>query len=151
LESNVVFSVIIRQGKAYVETYARTNEGVYMAMDPIYTVSLSVTELTEALEKVYKSGNKLIPHPSQEELRHRPDPVLKAAKVKSWKKLAQGSATYGIAWGLDGVLLEMSKLDKNWRVVQTSATTRKFDSNVSFEEIAQTILNDVRSRPDVPV
>jgi hypothetical protein len=140
-------SVFVRQGKAYVPTVGDTGT-LDMITGPVYTVNLSVEELTEVLEKVFRAGNPKIPQPTRYEMEHpRDDPLLKAAKVSSWKKLAQGGAAYGILWRSNDVTLDMSRPSSKFE--WDASKPRHFPPDVDMWEIAQTILDDVHSRPEL--
>jgi hypothetical protein len=146
-ELRVSLSVFSRQGKAYVPTVGDTGT-LDMITGPVYTVNLSVEELTEVLEKVLRAGNPKIPQPTRYEMEHpRNHPLLKAAKVGSWKKLAQGGASYGISWRSNGVTLDMSR--PNSKFEYDASKIRHFPPNVDMREIAQAILDDVHSRPEL--
>jgi len=141
-------SINIRKGKAYIPTLARTELGVYITVDPVYTVDLNIGNLTQIIEKVLKTGNPRIPHPTREELSHLPDPVLKAAKVSSWKKLAEGGATYSISQQDEGFDLEFYKKDEKGRFITDTSKTRRFPLGTELKEIITIILEDVNSHSE---
>jgi hypothetical protein len=142
-------SVYVRRDKAYVPTLARTDVGVYLTVDPVYTVSLSVDELAQAIERVLSAGNPRIPHPTLDKIDHLPQPVLKAAKVGSWTKLAQGGTSYSILMHPEGATLYFSKLDEKGRFVTDISKTRQFPPATDVRDIVQAILDDVHSRPEL--
>lgn len=144
-------TIIVRDGKAYIPTEAKTDLGVYIMTSPVYTISLDIdnNELTNAIERVLKAGNPKIPHPTLYEMDHLPQPVLKAAGVKSWKKLAEGGTSYSIIFGKEKISLYFSKHDKKGRFTTDILKTRHFPVNTEIKIIVQIILDDFHSRPEL--
>jgi hypothetical protein len=142
-------SVIVRHGKAYVSTDAKVeNFGIAVIIEPMYVVDMNVQEIAGALNKVYEAGNPKLPPMSVEEVRNLPDITLNATKVKNWKKLREGAACYFLKWENDGVTFAPSnpKLDY---FTSDPSKTRCFPVNTSMGVIAQAILDDVATRPEV--
>jgi hypothetical protein len=140
--------LIVRQGKAYLGTHALVDVGLYLIIEPIYTVGLTLDEIAESMEKVCSQGNPSVPRPTPEELKKRIDPLLKAAKVGSWRKLRQGGVAYSVSVKSDKVIVDMSKEgDKyfSWDVTRQ----RTLSTKATMREVAQIILDDVQTRPDV--
>jgi hypothetical protein len=150
-----VANVIVRQGKAYIPTTAQIEgemAGAYLDIEPIYVTNLTLDELTEALERVVATGNPKVPTPTLEELeRYYSKLVPRAAGVKSWKALARGGASYAIEWQRDKIVLYMSQLDKKGRFVDDPGKRREFPSGTDIRTIAEVILEDVNSRPELLV
>jgi hypothetical protein len=144
-------SVIVRNNKAYIPTVADA-EGAYIDIEPVSIVNLSLQELVKVLLRVHNKGNPKIPLPPGGKFYNlpKPDPVLKAAKVGSWKKLAQGGASYSITWRSENVIMYISKNDKKGRFVwDHPAKTKVFPPDVSMKEVVQAIIDDVNSRPEL--
>jgi len=144
-----IAAAIVRRGKAYLPVSAQTDMGVYVDYEPVFTANLTVDELTAAFEQVVAEGHPRIPHPTQEEWRRWKSPVLAAAGVQSWKQMAQGGASYSIEWGGDKVTLYIShpKDPHRWR--DAPVETRVFPRDTPLRTIVETILEDVRSRPEL--
>ncbi len=83
--------VFVRQAKAYVPTVGLMKGGGSMSMASVFTAQLTVEGLTRVLEEVLAAGNPQLPPLGKFE-RPRPDPVLKAAGVRSWHALARAGA-----------------------------------------------------------
>src|SRR3990172_628573 len=110
-------AVVIRRGKAHVPVEATIPEGVYMLIEPVYTVDLTPDDIAGALQKVVEAGHPSIATPTREEMQRRVDPLLRAAGVRSWKELARGGQSYAIKWEDQGIRLIPSKLDAKGRFV----------------------------------
>ena len=141
--------IMVRQGTAYLPVMAQTEHGVYMQAEPVFTADLTNESLTAALEQVTALGNPRVPHPSQEEWRRWKSPVLKAAKVRSWKQMAQGGAAYSIVWGDEEIVLYISHPEDPAKWRQAPVTTRVFSRNASLRTIVDSILEDVALHPDL--
>jgi hypothetical protein len=63
--------------------------------------------------------------------------------------LAKKGASYSIVWGPDEITLYISRLDKKGRFETDPTKTAKFAKGTSLETIVETILADVRSRPEL--
>jgi hypothetical protein len=144
-----IASIVIRQSKGYLPTLGQIEGGPYMAIEPVYTVNLTVDELTDAFEKVIAAGHPQIPEPTKEEMQRRKDPILKAAGVKSWKALAKCGATYSIEWGEDFITLYISRLDRKGRFEVDPTKTRTFSKGTPLRTIVEAILEDAHSRPEL--
>ncbi len=147
-------SVYVRQGKAYVVTRALISTGDYAGMykivEPVFTVSLEIDELSQALERVIGAGLQEIPSPSREEMMHpdnKKDPLLRAARVGSWRKLYQGCAAYGVTLYEDELELTFWKPEQKGRGFIPD--TYRFSPGTDIKEIAKAILDDARSRPEL--
>jgi hypothetical protein len=83
-------------------------------------------------------------------MRKRPGLIPSAAGVSSWKKLAQGGASYSIQWRKDSTItLFISRLDKKGRFEWDPARTRTFAGDTPLRTVVEAILEDVRSRPEL--
>jgi hypothetical protein len=150
MQSIVSTSIYIRQGKAYVATVGDC-EIANIVTEPIYIVNLSLDYLTEAIEKIFRAGTPNLPRPPGDKLYNlpKPDPLLKAAKVSSWKKLAQGGTVYGIDWYSHEIVLTFYKNDEKGRFVPDMPKELHFPVGTDISRIVHTILNDVHSRPEL--
>lgn len=141
-----VVSVIIYKDKAYVPTQGLDIEGpFYICLEPIHTSILNNEDLARAILSSYEAGNVPLEIADYSEY-HKHDPVLKVTKARSWKQLAKSGASYGITWSRESITIAMSKLDEKGRFVDDPAKEVKFAFDTSIEKIAQTILNDFRTR-----
>lgn len=145
-----IADVIIRKGKAYLPTSAEVEGvGAYLLVEPVYVVEPTLDELTEALERVFAAGNPKLPASAWEEPWAGPDPLLKAAGVRSWKALARGGASYTIEWRNDETVLYLPMFDEKGRFASGVGETLRFSPNTDIRTIAEAILEDARSRPEL--
>lgn len=146
-----VASVVVRKGKAYTCVAAQTEAGFYVDSEPVFVVDLDTDEVLAALEKVIALGHPSVPTPTVEEMRKRQGLIIpSAAGVSSWKKLAQGGASYSIQWRKDGTTtLFISHLDTKGRFEWDPARTRTFAANTPLRIIVETIFEDVHSRHEL--
>jgi hypothetical protein len=150
MQSAVSVDVYVRKAKAYVATIGDCVISSVVT-EPIYVVNLSLDELVEAIEKVYRSGTPKLPRPPGDKLYNlpRPDPLLKAAKVSSWKKLAQGGTAYDISWFSRDIIISFFKHDEKGRFVTDMPKERHFPIGTDIRQIAQVILEDALARPEL--
>ena len=147
---DVVADVIVYKDKVYIPTSARL-EGGHLQIEPVYTASLAAHELAQVLKQVAAAGNPTIPMPTREEFQRRRDPVLNAAGVPSWTALARHGAAYAISWSSSEILLDMSMRDKKGRFVWDPEKTKRWPPETDFQTIAEAILEDARSRPELSI
>lgn len=114
--------------------------GAFLQEAPVLCVELDVRELAVALEKAQEFGNPTMPTP---DFKKRRDPMLYATGARSWKEMGRNGKSYGIFWHRDKVELYMSKLDNRGRFVHDPDKTQIFYANISMEEIAKAIIEDV--------
>jgi len=148
MRSVVSVDVYVRQGKAFVATIGDC-EIADIVTEPIYAINLTQDELEGAIEKVYRAGTPKLPRPPGDKLYNIPQPLLKIMKVSSWKKLAQGGTVYGIIWYPKEILLTYYKNDKKGRFVPDITKERHFPAETDIRQIAQVILEDALSRPEL--
>jgi hypothetical protein len=63
--------------------------------------------------------------------------------------LAKGGASYTIQWGKDDIILYISRLDRKGRFEVDPAKTRTFPKDAALRTLADAILQDVHSRPEL--
>jgi hypothetical protein len=150
MKSIVSVDVYVRKGKGYVATIGDC-EIADIVTEPIYYVNLTLDELAEAIEKVYRAGKPKLPRPPGNKLYNlpKPDPLLKTIKVSSWKKLAQGGTAYDISWYSQGIILTFFKHDEKGRFVTDMSKKHHFLVGTDVRKIAQVILEDALSRPEL--
>jgi hypothetical protein len=144
-----IAAAIVRNNKAYLAVMAQIEAGPYLDIEPVFTADLTVNSLTSAFEKVIAAGHPKIPTPTKEEMKEREDPILKAARVSSWKQLARGGASYTIEWTKDTILLYISRLDRRGRFEVDPVKTQTFTRDTHLRTIVSAILEDARSRPEL--
>ncbi len=143
-------TVYIRGDKAYLPTLG--DSGVMLReIAPVFVVAAKAEEIARTLETLRQTGYPKIRQPTLYEI-DLPDgyPLLKAAKVGSWKKLAQVAASYSVSWSPAGITLHVSKLDKKGRFVwDHPAKTQQYSVDTDLRIITQAILDDAKSRPEL--
>jgi hypothetical protein len=142
-------SINIRKGVIYIPTLVKTEWGVYMDTDPVSIVNLEVEDLTVIIKNMLEKGNPIIPHPSREEISRKPQPLLKAAKVSSWKKFAEGGGTYTLTQQKEGFILDFYKKDETGRFITDVSKTQQFSNETNLQQIVQVILDDIKSHPEL--
>ena len=141
--------LIVRKRKGYVPAIGQSQNGIYVLIDPVFTVDLNAQDIMGAFERALTFGHPVLPHATAEEWRKRVDPILTAAKVKSWKKLAQGSASYGFYWDPDTVTIDMSRLDRQGRFESDPTKRRVLPKDTPLRDLVEIIMEDIRSRPEL--
>jgi hypothetical protein len=144
----VLVSVIVTNGKAYLTTEADSPVGFY-AIEPVKETELTVDSLAEAIEKQKKRGNPVITDAELAKLRKGPDATLKATGKKSWRQLGHEGATYAFHWLDDHVLVSISMTDRKGRWIYDETKSQKLPLDTKSELLARTILEDVKTRPEV--
>jgi hypothetical protein len=92
---NCVWEFYLRNGKVYIPTLGRTENGPHIGIEPVRVVeSTDAGGLRRAVEEALLAGNPLIPTPEQGNF---PKPVLLPhAKVKSWKTFEQSAQLWQV-------------------------------------------------------
>lgn len=74
--------LVVRRGKAYAPTMARTEAGFYLASEPVFVADTSASwDVEVALLNAVRNGNPLIPTPDRDSVREYV--VLKYSGTKS--------------------------------------------------------------------
>ena len=141
--------ISVWRGKAYLPVEARIESGMWMDVEPVYTAGLNAEELLSAIEKVLAAGHPRLPDPTREEMRQRKDPVLRAARGRSWKELARTGASYTVGWTDKEIQVTMSRLDKKGRWEYDPDKMHTFPVDTPLQDIVDVILEDIQSRPEV--
>ena len=141
--------IVVWRGKAYFPALGRFPSGIYTAIEPVYVAELKSNELIIAAEKIIALGISPVPEVTVEEWRKRSDPILKATRARSWRRLGQMGASYGISWTEQHIRVDMSYRDKQGRWQNDPAKVRIFPLDMPLEEIIAVILADIQTRPEV--
>jgi len=141
-----VTSIYIRKDKAYIPVNAQTDSGLFMGIEPVFICDLALDELSNNLQKVRDFGHPYIQVRTSEESKKYSDSILKAIKAKSWKELARTGYSYTIEWSDKGVLIEMSRLDKQGRWEFDPKKAKRLPIDTALKDIVQIILDDYWSR-----
>jgi hypothetical protein len=142
-----VVTIWIRQGKAYLPTQAQTEAGYFMGIEPIHIAELTKDDLQIAIEKTLAAGHPKVATPTRNDFRNRKDPLLKAAKVRSWKEFERNAIAFGITWIADTIILDIS--DESTEFQYDLKKQRKFPLNASLSMIVEIILEGIKSRPEL--
>ena len=147
MDSNRVI-MFVRKGKAYIPTLAKTDKGVYVTINPVFTVELNIAELMRVTEDILKIGHPEMKHPTKDQLAKMGHPMLKAADVSSWKKLSEGGTAYWIIWRKEEIVLEFSKKGERGSFAVDSSKTQHFPNGTDLRMILQVMLDDLKSHPE---
>lgn len=88
-----------RSDQLLVYPYFKTTAGLSLAGEPVIVLGKSAsdadlgTAVTESLQQ-HKTG---LPHPGPSDFADLPQPILKAAKVKSWSTFSKGALSCSIS------------------------------------------------------
>jgi hypothetical protein len=140
-------TVIIYEGKAYVPANAEIEGGPYFAIEPVFETGLIVDEIVNALAQVREIGHPALPPLTNEDMKRRRDPILKATGAKSWTQLAKEGAAYTIYWQPDQVTLYLSGTDDRGRF--KSSHSKVYPVETPLETLVEAILEDIQR--DCPV
>lgn len=131
---------------AYLPIQGRVEKGAWTNLDPVQVVQLKEDDLVRAMQEVLASGHPLVTEKEWEIIKQKSDPLLKATKARSWKQLAKEGAAYSIAILPDQVILYMTMVNRQGKWEFDPAKTITFPPDTDLSVLAQTILDDVRSR-----
>lgn len=140
--------IIITGGKFYIPTSARTSIG-FFETDPVIITDATVANLEQAIMQAKDKGNPTLSDDQLAELRKQKLPILKVAKKSSEKKLTESGASYNVTWTDQQISLYMSELDSKSRWVGDRKKQKQLALDTSIKEIANMILQDAKSRPEV--
>jgi hypothetical protein len=144
-----LIGVLVRHNRAYIPINAKMAGGGYLEVEPVYMANLTIEDLTRVFNHVASQGTPQLPPLSKEYFQARKDPMLQATGAESWKAMAKDSASYSIAWHNNQVTLYMSRLDKKGRFESDPGKTRAYPESVSLSTLAEVILEDAKSRPEL--
>jgi hypothetical protein len=141
-------SVTIWDNKAYVSTPARyMNEGPFTDLEPIYVADLTESELLPLVQTMLSKKPEILPDPTPEEVRFRRDLLPNATGARSWKRLSRDGIAYNIVRTENGLMLDVSELDKKGRWIFPLEKQMNFPAGTDLSVVIQTMLNDLESRP----
>jgi hypothetical protein len=150
MEAIKMFNLYIRSGKAYIPSMAKSDVGVYIEIEPVAVVDLKFDDLLAAIGNSVQKGNPTIPHPSWDEMKTLPQPVLKAAKVRSWRQFVQKVKVYSIEQNANGFELKyFERAKKGNGFFSDNSRTKKFSRDTALQEIVQAVLLDVQEHPEL--
>lgn len=124
----------------------KTDVGVYLDIEPVYVTNLGANAIAKTMESAITAGVRKIKHPTLFEIDHWSQPVLKAAKISSWKKFAQNGAFYLVDLSGDEVTIILTTPDKQGRFMHDVANKLTFPKDTSLQVIAQAILENAATR-----
>lgn len=139
-------SIIIRNKKSFLPVHGLTDSGLFIDIEPVFICDLSIEKMTDNLQQVREIGHPHFKELSREEWKKRTDPVLKATCTKSWKELVRSGFSYTLEWSNKGVLIEMSRLDKQGRWEYDPLKTKRLPIDTPYNDLIQVILDDYHSR-----
>jgi hypothetical protein len=142
-----VVVIWIRRGKAYIPTQAQTEAGYFMGIEPIYIAELTKDDLKIALEKTLAAGHPKVATPTRDDLLNRKDPLLKAAKVRSWKEFERNAIAFGVTWTTDTIILDIG--NESTKFQNDPERQRKFPFTTPLSTIIEIILAEIKSRPEL--
>ena len=92
-----IASALLKGGKIYIQGYAQTTSGVWIATGPVYVSGLSqVDEAASLIRASLEHSVQGVPHPSREDWKKVQRPMLDALGAKNWAALAKGAKAVGI-------------------------------------------------------
>jgi len=93
---NGYWMLVVREGKAYVPTVAKTEAGFYMGIEPVEVVdTVDRREVENAVMRAIARGNPVVPTPTRDS--YPPSPLLKAANVRSLSALEKSAQTWKLS------------------------------------------------------
>lgn len=145
------FTIIIYvfRGRAYLPTMGRLESGIWIHLQPVIEIELNHQELASAMKKIIDGGHKVLTFEEKEEWKKRRQPLLIATKCKSWRSLARNSAHYSVSKHKNNTIVDMSLPGVKSKGQFDSNKAKYYHQEVSLKEIAQVILDDVHTRPNV--
>jgi hypothetical protein len=139
-------SIIIWQGKVFIPSNGRYNNGIFTNIEPIWVGEPLVTNLTSIVKAILRKEPKVLPDPTPEELKIRRDLMPNVTGARNWNKLCKGGNSYVIDETERGFTLEFSQLDSKNRWVFDPLKRKTFLLNTDLENIVQELLDDLEKR-----
>lgn len=154
IKKNLVVPIYLYQNRVFIPTVACYESGLHINVDPVYVTDLDKSEMIRAIQIVKDTGHRLIPDPKNREEflasdEGKKDVILAVTGARSWKKLAQGGASYLIVWTETEIQLEISRLDKFGRWEFDPTKNQDFPLNTDVGEIVEVILDDYQTRFEI--
>lgn len=90
-------SALLKNENVFVQAYAETTSGVWIAYGPVHVCPLDRTEdIADSVRRALELSTRGIAHPSREEWKDVQRPMLEAVGAKNWSALAKGAKAVGI-------------------------------------------------------
>jgi hypothetical protein len=139
-------SIIIWQGKAFVPSNGRYDNGIFTNIEPIWVGEPLLTDLCSIVKKLLSTEPKVLPDPTQEDIKIQRDLMPNVTGARSWNRLCKGGINYVIDETERGFTLEFSQLDAKNRWVYDPIKRKSFPLNTDLESIVQELLGDLEKR-----
>ena len=85
-------SALLKNGKIYIQAYAETTAGVWIAFGPVHVCRVDELEkLRSSILEALAHSTRGVLHPSQQGWKDVQRPMLEAVDAKNWASLAKGA------------------------------------------------------------
>jgi hypothetical protein len=139
-------TITIWDNKAYISTPARyVNEGPFTDIEPIYAVNPTSSELLPLVQMILSKKPEILPDPTPEEVKFRRDLLPKVTGARSWKRLSHDGVAYNIVWTENGLMLDVSELDKKGRWIFPLEKQKNFPAGTDFSVVILAMLDDLEN------
>jgi hypothetical protein len=139
-------SIIIWQGKAFIPSNGRYDNGIFTHIEPVWVGEPLLINLTSIVKKILKTEPKVLPDPTQEDIKVQRDLMPDKTGARSWNRLCKGGISYAIDETEKGFTLEFSQLDSKNRWVFDPIKRKSFPPDTEVESIVQELLGDLEKR-----
>ncbi len=139
-------SIIIWQGKVFIPSNGRYDNGIFTNIEPVWVGKPLLTELCSIIKKILSNEPKVLPDPTQEDIKFQRDLMPNVTGARSWKRLCKGGINYVIDSTERGFTLEFSQLDSKNRWIFDPIKRKSFPPNTDLESIVQELLGDLEKR-----
>lgn len=90
-------SALFKGGTVFIQSYAETTSGVWIAFGPVYKCpSADVEQLTRDIRSALAASTRGVPHPGGGDWKAIQQPMLDALGAKNWAALAKGAKAVGL-------------------------------------------------------
>jgi hypothetical protein len=139
-------SIIIWQGKVFVPSNGRYNNGIFTNIEPIWVGEPLLPNLTSIVKKILRTEPMVLQDPTQEDIKVQRDLMPNVTGARSWNRLCKGGINYVIDETERGFTLEFSHLDSKNRWVFDPIKRKTFPPNTDLESVVRELLSDLEKR-----
>ena len=141
-------SIVLFRGEIYLPTIKKFQSGQPIEVDPVIICGFQREEVKNTIEIILNGQKDLMPDPKSwnEIFQQSNQPMLRATKTRSWKKMTSESTSYLVTFSEQDISISISQLNKKGIQEFPSTLQKVLPRAVPIEEIVEIILKDMTIR-----
>lgn len=136
--------IYVWKSKAYLPTYAMTQDGIGLAMLPVIVCDVILTQLSSSIQLAFERDNMILPRLHYLEAELKTKPLLDVMGAKSWSHLSRSVTTFSLTIEGDIALLNQAERDSQNKGTYNSSKAKSFVLNSDLpDNLAKAIIADL--------